>query len=712
MAEERLRIFIEWIEEHPKKYADVIAKLEALKTQYKAMKDIIVDTTQPIEKQAKVHEAMSSVYDDHKNRIIRLIPAVRMAQDAQERMNEEAVKGVVKWEGIGKSIEKFGRKVGFTGFIVAFSIQRIIKTLQQFIKYFTDSIKATADWPDKIADVAYAMGMLQYTGLGTSDTMKLLSGTMNSLISEGPKVESLWLGLNAVWTSVQTTLATALIPALTQVLAQLGAFLVTKEAQAAMANLASAVGSLFISIAQLTPIFIQLATGFAIILNFIKPLLPIIVPLVAAMMLLGMVCSVIGPILTVLGGVIGFVVKAKRWWMVQTNLNTISMQRLKMAIVGTIGSLVIIGIMLYAMSQTATASATDVSKSFDKLSSSAVKMDWEITDANGNILYTINTLTNEVSDSTGKIIGYYDTMTGSLIRSNGSLIGTIDQASNIFTGYDGVLGKLKTTVGDLASALSSFDTSGLESGMSNLNDTANGLNGQLNLVNIAFIAMGAIQFTALLFQIYSVISGVGGIGTAMVGVKAIYTYEAGVMVASTTTLGASISSVLGMLSVAAPWIIGLTAAAIAAKALNDELDKRTEEALPGYKAIEEQTGFPVIPATPVQGQMDLAQEIYNALSQIPNWISSLRFPGFQFGGKVQRTGLYHLERGENVRSTREYGPEKDEGGLVSKVITETPQIITISNYFDIGTISSDFDAERLGDIVNRKIAESIRRKRP
>jgi hypothetical protein len=33
MAEERLRIFIEWIEQHPKKYEDVIKKLEGLKVQ-------------------------------------------------------------------------------------------------------------------------------------------------------------------------------------------------------------------------------------------------------------------------------------------------------------------------------------------------------------------------------------------------------------------------------------------------------------------------------------------------------------------------------------------------------------------------------------------------------------------------------------------------------------------------------------------------------
>jgi len=717
MAEERLRIFIEWIEQHPKKYEDVIKKLEGLKDQYKAMKSILVDTTKPLEQQAKVHEAMNAVRDEATNKIIRQIPAVKMAQEAQKRMDEQAEAGNKKWEGIGAAIEKFGRKVGFTGFIVAFSVQRIIRSLQQFTKYFIDAIKATADWPDKLGEVAYAMGMLQFTGAGTSDTMKLLSGTMTDLASKGPTVQALWLGLNAVWTSVQTTLATALIPALTQTLAQLGKFLVTKDAQAALANLAGSIGSLFIALAGMAPMIIQLVTGFTYILNVIKPFLPIILPLVAGMLLLGMVCSVLGPILTVLGGVIGFIVKAKRWWMLQTNLNTVSMQRLKLSIVATIGSLLLMGIMLYAMSRTATAAATDVSNSFDKLGESGKLGMWTITDAQGNLMYSINTLTNEVSDASGNIIGYYNTMTGALVRSNGDIIGAIDQATNKFYGADGAAGTLRTGVENLSSALSKFDTSGIATGMNGLTDAAGGLTDQLGLVNIAFIAIGAISFVELLIRIGTVIAGIGGIGTAMAGTSAIYTYEAGKLVAVTGGLSTSLSGVLGMLSVAAPWVIGLTAAAVAARILKAELEAATEAALPGYKEIEKKTGFPVIPPTPIQGQMDLAHEIADAFINLGNWFGSLKIPGFQFGTKrVPKTGIYQLEKGEKVIPTREYGPEEKKTSIIENIVEmkkgwnrkwEVPKIEVPKGQFGVRRVPERniYRLEKGETVIDRRLKE-------
>jgi len=664
MAEEKLSLILEWIERNPEKYATVQKKLEKLNTQYEAMKKTLIDYNKPFEQQAKQYEVAKEVIADYYTKMMRSDPAFRMLTDAQKAQQKQLMEGVTKWAIAGKHIDGFGRKVGFTGFIVTFSIQRMIRTVAQFIKYFTDAIKVTADWPDKLMDAAYALALLEYQGLATADTHKLLSDTMNKLVTQGPRVEALWLGLQAVWTSIQVSLATALIPALTAVLNELSAFIVTREAQVALANLANAIGGLFIALAKIAPIIIQAVTFFAQLLTTMGPFLPILIPLVGALMLLGMVCSVLGPIFTVLGATIKILVKIKTWWLKMTQLNAVAMHQLKMSIITTISTLVILGVILWGLSRAAEASATDISKSWDKLSTSATKMEWKITDATGNLLYSIDTLTGDVSDSTGTIVGHYDSMSGTIISTNGTLMGSIDDVTGKFYGMDGSVGDVDKSTGDLAGAVG-----GLAGSMSGLDESVSGLNNSMNSLYTVMGLLAGVQILGVLSQLAQLV----GLGAGVVGL--------------TTALGGLTTALGGVLAL--PLVVAVTA---------------PEQLIPKGMIENLQKGWEVQMKRPWWSWIPFAWDIAKAVGAVEE------VPGGQFGiPRVPRTGPYWLERGEKVSSTRMYGPTEEEP--VTTIVTTTPQMISITNYFDIGTLSTELDAEKLGDIVNRRIAEGIRRKR-
>lgn len=660
MSEERLQLILEWVEAHPKKYADVISKLAALEKQYKAMKSILVDTTQPLEKQAKMNEMMNTVRDEAREKIVRTIPAVRMAQEVQKRLDEQAKAGVAKWESIGNAISRFGRKVGFTGFIVTFSLQRVIRTLGQFVKYFTDSIKAVADWPDRLMDVAFALALLESQGLATSNTQKLLSGTMDTLVSQGPKVEALWLGLQAVWTSIQTSLAVALIPALTEVLAVLSEFLVTRGAQVALTNLSTAVGQLFIALAGMAPMIIQIVTYLAQLLSAMGPFLPIIIPIVTALLLLGTVASILGPIFTVLGSTIHFVIEAKKWWLVQTIKNAAAMHYLKMAIVTTISTLAILGVILWGISQTATASATDISKSFDKLGSSATKMEWTITDANGNLMYTINTLTNDVSDSTGKIIGYYDSMSGTLLTTDNQMIGSINDITGKFQGMDGSVGDVNKSLSDLAN----LNLSNLSSSIGGLDTSLGNVNSTMNALNWVMGAVAAVSFANLAASIAQVVLP----ATAVNGIID------GILTVCETIIYSTIPSL------AAAFGGFFITAGIAWTALG------TQTSL-FFQFLEDLTGKKYTISffdSFLERLNDLKVAFENLLRSLGISVPGLKTEepemkrGGQFGiQRVPKTGKYQLEKGEKVIATRTYGPVEEEPSPLIQRIGEVGKDLAI-----------------------------------
>lgn len=703
MSEEKLRIILEWVEAHPKKYEDAVKKLDALKKQFKDMRSILVDTTQPLEKQAKVHEAMNAVYDEARTKIARTIPAARMAMDAQKKLEEQATAGGRKWTVSGKQIEAFGRKVGFTGFIVNFSIQRMIRTLTQFTQYFIDSIKAVADWPDKIMDVAYAMAMMDYAGTGTAESQKLLSDTMDTLINQGPTVESLWLGLNAVWTSIQTTLATALIPALQEVLTYLSAFLATAGAQASLRELAAAIGNLFVALAGVAPTIIQIITYFAQFLSVLQPVLPQVIWLVAIMMSLGMVCSVLGPIITVLGSIIHGVGTIQTWWRLKTLENAATMNTLKLAIIGTITTLVILGVMLYALSRTATATASDVGKSFNDLTGNATKMTWDITDANGNLLYSINTLTNEVSDATGKIIGYYDPMTGAIMKDSITMIGSINESNKSFQGMDGTVGTLDTHMGDLSTSMSDLgsDLGGLNSSIAG----PGGLTESLEGMKLVMLVIAGIQFAGVISSLGTLAGTLGSLGGTLAWAgTAAGTSWAEVFLAAAFPVLAGLVPMIGGLLLSGKWTISDLI----------EWDPAwtkwwTEDMPKGFWASWVGQGIKAIGG--------LGEWIMGPFGwQKPTFIA----PGQsgqggvgQFGiPSVPRTGYYRLEKGERVKATREYGPPEE--GTIANVAMPTPQTITIHNHFDSVTLASGLDVEAFADMVadrtNNKIATQISRR--
>jgi len=738
MSEERIQLIIEWLERNPEYAKSVEKKLTKLNTAYETAKKALIDYNVPMAEQGKQYNALKEVYAEYATRMMKTYPAFRMFTEAQQQQQEQMMAGVLKWGHAGKQIEAFGRKVGFTGFIVTFSIQRIIRTLSQFVKYFTDSIKATAEWPDKLADVAYAMGMLQYTGLATADTQRVLADTMQNLITQGPKVEALWVGLQAVWTSVQTSLATALIPALIKVLDYLSAFLATKETQVAIANLGVAIGYLFESLVTMAPMIIQVVTIFAQLLAALKPFYPILVPLVATMLVLGMVCSVLGPIFTLLGAVIGTVVKMKMFWLTQTKLNTVAMHQLKLSIVSTIGSLAILGLVLWGLSRAATASATDISKSFDTLASSGTKMEWTITDANGNIMYTINTLDNTVKDASGNIVGYYDSMLGVILDNNNSIIGSLDETGKKFTGAAGEVGKLDKGMSDLAGALAKgFDTTALNKNLEDMMTSTDGLADSMGALQLIMVAFAGIQFAGLATQILSIASAIGGLG----GSIAIL----GSNLLSFTGLipGLSVLSVPGTIRATTPeesaamdkawkkyteqpWYYQLPFVKDIAKALGYEpygtpggqfgikrVPKTGEYRLEkGEKVVPERVYGPTESTTPLVERFveiqRFKEELVHRISKVEESFVTTRG---QFGiPSIPKTGSYRLEKGERVKATREYGPTETEP--ITTIVTETPQLITITNYISVGQLSTELDAEKLADIINRREADAIRKSRP
>jgi len=647
MAEDKMQIILEWVEDNPEVVAGVEKKVAKLYKQYLVADTALRKYNASLGDETKGFRASSAVWAEKLNAVRRTAPAYSMFTDMLEKQQEQEMAGVKKWEGLGKAISGFGRKVGFTGFIVTFSLQRIIRTLSQFVKYFTDAVKATANWPDKLMDVAYALALLETQGLATSDTQKLLSNTMDTLVSRGPAVEALWLGLQAVWTSIQTSLAVALIPTLTKVLAVLSEFLVTRGAQVALANLATAVGQLFIALAGMAPMIIQVVTVLAQLLSALGPLLPIIIPLVSVMLMLGMVCSVLGPIFTVLGSTIHFVTEAKKWWLVQTVKNTVAMHHLKLAIVTTISTLAILGVILWGLSQTATASATDISKGFDKLGSSATKMEWTITDANGNIIYTINTLTNDVKDSTGNIIGYYDSMSGSLFTTNDQLIGSINDVTGKFHGMDGSVSDVNKSISDLANLnLSNLTDSigGLDTSLGNVNSTMNALNWVMG-------AVAAVSFAEL-------IASIAQIALPATTVNGIID---GILTACETIIYSTIPS---LATVFGGFFI---TAGIAWTALG------TQTSL-FFQFLEDITGKKYTISF-FDSFLERLNEIKGTIEGFLRWLGLATPPatesgylepkaaehGGQFGIKrVPKTGKYQLEKGEKVIATRTYGPVEEE----------------------------------------------------
>lgn len=690
MAEEKIQLIIEWLERNPEYAKAVEKKLAKLNTAYEAAENALINYNKPLQEQRKQYEALMGVTGNYAIKMMKTFPAFRMMTDAQAAQQQQLMAGVTKWTAAGKHVEAFGRKVGFTGFIVTFSIQRIIRTLGQFIKYFTDSIKAVADWPDKLMDVAYALGMLQYSGLATAETQKVLSDTMSQLVAQGPKVESLWLGLQALWTSIQTTLATALIPALTTVLNQLGAFLIAKETQAAIANLGVAVGQLFESLVTAAPMILYIVTVFAQLLKALGPFFPIIIPLVSIMLVLGMVCSMLGPIFTVLGAVIGTLVKIKRIWLVQTNLNAVAMQRLKLSIISTIATLAILGIILWGLSRAAASSATDISKSFDDLSTASTKMEWTITDANGNVIYTINTLDNTVKDSSGNIIGYYDSMLNVIIDNNGQIRGSLDETSGTFTSATGEVGKLDKGMSDLAAALAKgFDTGKLNAGLDAMTTSTDTLNDSMNALYVVMGLIAAVQLGGLILQIGQLATAMTGLGVAGTSLQTTLTpFLVGAGGALTAGGAAAGGGALAIAESLFPPLAILLAAQLAKGAIETTYTPEQKAAIDAIEKI-------------------------NKMYSKPWWDLSPRglLPVGQFGiPRVPKTGSYWLEKGEKVEATRDYGPPEE--GTTATVVTETPQMISITNYIEVGQISTELDAEKLGDVVNRKIAEGFRRKRP
>jgi hypothetical protein len=396
-------------------------------------------------------------------------------------------------------------------------------------------------------------------------------------------------------------------------------------------------------------------------------------------MVFGMICSVLGPIITVLGTAIDWTGKAQLKWIALTKMNTASLLQLKMAVISTVLSLATIGVILYGLSQMSAASAASMSKDWDKLSSSATKMEWTITDANGNLMYSINTLTGEVSDSKGQIIGSYDAMSGTLIAKNNDLIGSIDDTGTHFTDFNtGAIGTVNKGISDLAEAFKGFDTSGMQTGLDGMTNSLNGM----NTIMTFMAAVSIVNLIARLAEL-AVASGItmGVLGTLPTG--AVIMPPAGAVGPTGLEAPAAIAGT----SVAA-WLAahGITAAAAGAVA--------GAVAPPVALVLGLKVAQNVIEANMTEQQKFVQKraEELNKQLHIP-MPGKTYWPGGQFGlQRVPKTGLYKLEKGEKVTATRKYGPvEETERAPVEEETTIEESFTTfVKRYMEVQETQKKF----------------------
>jgi len=329
VAERRLQLIIEWLEQNPRVYADVFKRITNLNKSYEGAKAFLIDTTKSADEQAGTFAALKDTYADNLTQIVRTDRGFRIVQDSLRKQEEAANASRKRWDLLSKRVINFGKQMGFIGWVSSFALRTLMRIATSAFKTLFDLVELTADWPTSIEKVYTAMALLESQGMLTAKTEQMLAGTIEDLTTIGPQAEAATAGLEAAKIRLATIISTTLTPALVNFINRLADILARTDVQIMLMNLGSAFGNLLLAIIPVIPILVPLITGFVKLLNALSPLFPVLIPLAAIIFTLGLVIQALGPVITIVGIILegftilwGFLTSAKVANTVATAANT------------------------------------------------------------------------------------------------------------------------------------------------------------------------------------------------------------------------------------------------------------------------------------------------------------------------------------------------------------------------------------------------------
>ena len=338
----KLQLILEWLEVNPGAYNSMKKKLKELAWDVKRADEVLQGTAKTDKEKAKRETALARVEVDRVHAIMMETEGFREADDALKKLaqdeKEEAAakakqqremerqaklleKQKKKWTTLGHRISSTGRSLGWLGFRMVIMGRLITRTM---LKPVTQVINLLRDWERSARDLAYTIGLLAYTGLGSADMIDTFLNTLRKLPEAGLMIQA---ALGAVQ-GVLLTIGVDLAPIISEALIELAdAFLrVWKEVSPtlipALQELSDKVMPQIIDILEeLGPAFIEgFVAGLSIVIpalvklvDFLGPLAPaigflagVLVPLAPLFMLVGTAMYFVSPILMALGSAISF----------------------------------------------------------------------------------------------------------------------------------------------------------------------------------------------------------------------------------------------------------------------------------------------------------------------------------------------------------------------------------------------------------------------
>jgi len=432
-------------------------------------------------------------------------------RESEEKLNRTHRRQERMLGRLARGFRRLGSRIGFYGWILSYAGRSTVNMYRQVWSILSRVMRTSADWTRTMETMATTMGLIDATGVKLGRTYEMLETSLEDLQERGLQIQATWSGIQALISSVAVAFGVELLPHLEQFAASLAELAGRADFQAFIVNLADFIGTrLLPSLLTLTDIFVRLwpamrpaVEGFLTMLTAISPILPVVSMLGTALWLLGPAFTAIGAALEVvnvsllahtaytkmstdqtlsqiaatygtvpallaatrarLGNVAATMAQAKANLVAAATSKVLSTANLKAALTSlltskyfwvAIGALVaMVGIVTQLQRMWTNFGRVYRSTAID-LGFSTFGFTRTVVDQSGEVLYTIDQMSNTVRDASGQIIGSYDSMSGAIVDSSGEVIGILDQASGAFVDSSGdIVGSLsgiETSLGTLA----------------------------------------------------------------------------------------------------------------------------------------------------------------------------------------------------------------------------------------------------------------------
>jgi len=328
VSQRTVRMILQWLEANPGTYKSVKDKVDALSVATKRAAAAVLHGVSADRERDKILDATKSTHADYLNVIMRSIPGYKMAEDIQKRLDaqteserkarEESIK---TWKRHSHQITTAGMRIGWLGYRLVMMGRIMTRYIMQPVNQVINLLK---NWQKTMSDVAYTIGILTYTGMGSTDMLATLRDTLTKLPAAGLQIQAAFGAIEGVL----ATIGVALAPIVADVLIQLAdAFLKVWNAVSptlipALEQMANSVLPTLISLIEdVGPAIIagfveglQISVPLIIeLMNAARPLLPllaklagILLPFAPILMAVGMAFFFISPILMTIGTLVGW----------------------------------------------------------------------------------------------------------------------------------------------------------------------------------------------------------------------------------------------------------------------------------------------------------------------------------------------------------------------------------------------------------------------